>query len=443
MARTRLLEATAALTARLDSMPPSGVSAEPNASIVDLLTLVGEVRRAVDAIGSELAAQIDRRSTVPESSLARSMGDRTPAIAVARIVGIDQGEALDWVRAGEATAARLSLSGEPLPPQYPSVAESLGAGKITPRAARTIVDALDALAPLCSGDEVAQLEQLLLTHAPQLTTRELAKLCRQAVDRFDPDGAEPREDRLRERSGITVVLGRDGLVTWIVKMHPEAAGFLTAAIDARTAPRRVPTFVDANEADIPTADDRTLAHKRLDALVDIARESLGRDDGRLAGTAVTVCVTMTLDALLSGIGDAHIDGIDAPISAATARRLAADAAIIPIVLGGASEPLDVGRSSRLFSETQRRALGVRDGGCIWGGCEAPPGWCEVAHLIPWSHDGPTDLANGALMCHFHHRRFDNDGWQLRWEGGVPWLIPPAWLDASRAPRRAGRLPRVA
>ena len=443
MARTRLLEVTAALTARLNSMPPSGVSAEPNASILDLLAQVGEVRRAIDAIGSELAVEVERRSTVPEWSLARSMGDRTPAIAVARIVGIDQREALDWMRAGEAAAPRLSISGERLPPPYPSVAESLGAGTITPRAARTIIDALDLLAPLCSGDEAAQLEQLLLDHAPRLTTRELAKLCRQAVDRFDPDGVEPREDRLRERSGITVVLGRDGLVTWIVRMHPEAAGFLTAAIDARTAPRRVPTFVDANEEDTPTADNRTLAQKRLDALVDIARESLGRDNGRLAGTAVTVCVTMTLEALLSGIGSAHIDGVDAPVSAATARRLAADAGIIPIVLGSASEPLDVGRSSRLFTEAQRRALGVRDGGCIWGGCEAPPGWCEVAHLTPWAHDGPTDLANGALMCRFHHRRFDNDGWQLRWEGGVPWLIPPAWLDASRESRRAGRLPRVA
>ncbi len=226
-------------------------------------------------------------------------------------------------------------------------------------------------------------------------------------------------------------------------MHPEAAGLLTAAVDARTAPRRSPSFVDAEDGDHAVSDTRTLPQQRLDALTSIAKESLGHDTGRLAGTAVTMCVTMTLESLISGIGVAHIEGIDEPVTASTARRLAADAAIIPIVLGSDSEPLDVGHTSRLFTEAQRRALAIRDGGCIWTNCMAPPGWCEVAHLQPWSHAGPTDLANGALMCAFHHRRFDNDGWNLEMRGGTPWLIPPAWVDASRTPRRAGRLPRVA
>jgi hypothetical protein len=313
---------------------------------------------------------------------------------------------------------------------------------------RLIVGALDAVAERARVEDVAEVEQILLSYAPRLTSRELGKLCRQVIDRFDPDGAEPREDELRARSGITVINGRDGLITWIVKMHPEAAGLLTAAVDARTAPRRTLAFVDPDDVDpddvdLAVRDDRTFAQKRLDALTSIAKESLGHDHGRVAGTAVTMTVTVTLESLISGLGTAHIDGIDEPISARAARRLAADAAIIPVVLGGDSEPLDVGQSSRLFTESQRRALAVRDGGCIWPGCDAPPGWCEVAHLIPWSHNGPTDLANGALMCRFHHRRFDNDGWALERRGAVPWLIPPEWIDASRTPRRAGRLPRVA
>jgi hypothetical protein len=226
-------------------------------------------------------------------------------------------------------------------------------------------------------------------------------------------------------------------------MHAEAAGFLSTAVDARTAPRRRPSFLEDDDHDTVVADDRTLAHRRLDALISIATESLASDTGSVAGTAVTVCVTMTLESLLSGLGSTQIDGIDEPISARTARRLAANAEIIPVVLGSRSEPLDVGRSCRLYTEPQRRALAVRDGGCIWPGCDAPPGWCEVAHLVPWSRGGPTDLANGALMCAFHHRRFDNDGWQLEREAGTAWLIPPAWVDSARTPRRAGRLPRAA
>jgi Domain of unknown function (DUF222) len=154
-------------------------------------------------------------------------------------------------------------------------------------------------------------------------------------------------------------------------------------------------------------------------------------------------VTMSLESLLSGLGAAQIDGIDEPISARTARRLACDAQIIPIVLGGRSELLDLGHGARLFSEVQRRALSTRDGGCIWPSCSAPPGWCEVAHLKAWALGGRTDLNNGALMCPFHHRRFDHDQWEIEWENGVPYLIPPPWVDPARLRRRAGRLPRAA
>lgn len=207
-------------------------------------------------------------------------------------------------------------------------------------------------------------------------------------------------------------------------MHPEAAAFLTTAVDARTAPRRQPTFTDVDDA--PAFDgERTAAQRRLDALVAIARESVALDHGTLAGTAVTVNVTMTLEARMSGLGTAQIDGVDEPISAATARRLACDAKLIPIVLGGDSEPLDLGVSHRLFSEAQRRALALRDGGCVWKNCSAPPGWCEAAHLTPWAIGGLTDLRNGALMCPFHHRRFDRDGWGFAWSDDGLQLIPPA------------------
>jgi hypothetical protein len=83
-------------------------------------------------------------------------------------------------------------------------------------------------------------------------------------------------------------------------------------------------------------------------------------------------------------------------------------------------------------------MAVRDGGCLWPGCTAPPGWCEVAHIVAWILFGPTDLENGILLCPFHHRRFDNDGWQFEWRDRIPYFIPPPWVDSTRLPRRAGR-----
>jgi hypothetical protein len=151
------------------------------------------------------------------------------------------------------------------------------------------------------------------------------------------------------------------------------------------------------------------------------------------------------EALQTGVGSATIDGVDAPISAATARRMACDAEILPLVLRGKSEPLDLGRGRRLFSAAQRLAMAARDRGCIWPGCPAPPSQCEAAHLTAWWKGGRTDLANGALFCPYHHRRFDTDGWELRAIDGIRHLIPPPWVDSARRPRPVDRplLPRTA
>jgi hypothetical protein len=83
-------------------------------------------------------------------------------------------------------------------------------------------------------------------------------------------------------------------------------------------------------------------------------------------------------------------------------------ALLPPVLGGApSQPLEVGRASRVVQPAQRRALAVRD-----GGCGRPLAWCGAHHLRHWLDGGPTDLANLALVCRAHHRAVHEGGWQL-------------------------------
>jgi hypothetical protein len=86
---------------------------------------------------------------------------------------------------------------------------------------------------------------------------------------------------------------------------------------------------------------------------------------------------------------------------------------LPPPLGGApSQPLDVGRASRVVTPTQRTALAVRDGGCVFPDCTRPLAWCEGHHLLHWLDGGPTDLANLALLCRAHHRAVHEGGWQL-------------------------------
>ena len=78
--------------------------------------------------------------------------------------------------------------------------------------------------------------------------------------------------------------------------------------------------------------------------------------------------------------------------------------IIPVVLGGKGEILDLGRTRRLFSPAQRKALRLRDQRCRAEGCTIPAAWCEAHHLKPWVPSGKTNLDDGILACNWHHHR---------------------------------------
>jgi hypothetical protein len=115
-----------------------------------------------------------------------------------------------------------------------------------------------------------------------------------------------------------------------------------------------------------------------------------------------VVVTMDLDALqerVRGVGHTSTGEV---LSAATVRRIACDAEVIPVVLGTGAAPLDVGRSHRLVPPAIRHAAWIRDGGCTYPGCSIPPAWCDAHHVTHWANGGPTSLANTALLCGRHH-----------------------------------------
>ena len=95
------------------------------------------------------------------------------------------------------------------------------------------------------------------------------------------------------------------------------------------------------------------------------------------------------------------------ISAGEARRAACNAGLVPVVLGGESQPLDIGRAKRLFTEPQRRALATEYDSCAAEGCDRPFSWAELHHLTPWARGGPTDLTNALPLCWQDHRRIHN------------------------------------
>ena len=112
-----------------------------------------------------------------------------------------------------------------------------------------------------------------------------------------------------------------------------------------------------------------------------------------------------------------------PVPVSLLRRLACDADIIPIVMGGESEILDVGRARRLVPASMRRALIARDGGCLFPGCTIPSTWTEGHHVVPWSHGGATSIDNTALLCSAHHHAVHSGRWVIE--------ADPRWLTAKR------------
>lgn len=122
--------------------------------------------------------------------------------------------------------------------------------------------------------------------------------------------------------------------------------------------------------------------------------------GRLpihGGDATHVHVTIGLDELRRDLAaaDHGLGDNTTRMSASQVRRLACTANLIPVVLGGASEILDLGRSQRLFSRAQRRAMALRDQCCRAEGCSIPATWCEAHHFgRPWAQGGETNLDDG-------------------------------------------------
>jgi hypothetical protein len=135
---------------------------------------------------------------------------------------------------------------------------------------------------------------------------------------------------------------------------------------------------------------------------------------KAGGLNATVVVTMTLEQLRGELQGACLVDTGEYVSAGNARRLLCEAGILPVVLGGDSQVLDVGRESRFHTKPQRIALGIRDGGCTTEGCTRPAWLAEAHHKVPWSEGGGTSLADGVLLCPWHHHRAHDPHYRIEY-----------------------------
>lgn len=297
--------------------------------------------------------------------------------------------------------------------RWPRLSEAVEEGSVNLPQARVIAAALEDLPVAEVGIEaIARAEEALVAYAATYAPRQLRRLGRRILEVAAPDRCDEAEGKALEReerraaavTSLTLRRLGDGTTRISGRLADAVADRLRTYLEAYTSPRHR----GVGEGDrVPPRRQRGQAFGALLESVDPDRLPLH------GGDATTLLVTIDLGTLSSQLAGVGFVG-EEPISAAQARRLACTAEIIPVVLAGDSVPLDLGRSSRLFSRHQRKAMAVRDKRCRAEGCTIPAAWCEAHHAAdPWSKRGRTDLADGVLLCSWHHHRAHDPRYDVR------------------------------
>ena len=147
---------------------------------------------------------------------------------------------------------------------------------------------------------------------------------------------------------------------------------------------------------------------------------------------------MDADAWVTGHGTATT-GHGYTVSAETAKRWAGgDARLVLTLLNKAKAVEAYATGQRIFTEAQRLAIITRDRGCTFVDCDAGPQWSEINHVPEWQTTHRTRVDEGALVCSGDHRHHQAMGWSPTMIDGVPYWIPPKWLDPEQKPRRNTR-----
>nr|MBM4731575.1 DUF222 domain-containing protein [Prescottella equi] len=338
-------------------------------------------------------------------------------------------------------AARILALGRMLSRQ-PEIADAFNSGDISAEHASLIgkfcetpprgmpVEALDAC------------RKVLLDAASGVAaTTTTVRMCISRLERiFESDELPPSEDTERNEFHASKTL--NGRVAVKGDLDAVTGEMLLTALSALTKPR--------NPVDDP-AEKRTPARQRADAFAEILRRYLDSGDAPIEGgerphlslhvNASDLARSESAHEWVNPDGDSDLFGDKdiarmphmGPLSIATARRLACDCHLTPIVMDD-GVPLNLGRTSRTVSKKQRRALIARDHGCAFPGCGAPPAHCEGHHVKHWADGGPTDLDNLVLLCRYHHQLLHHSHWGVRIGADRhPWFTPPSTVDPFKKP----------
>jgi hypothetical protein len=394
--------------------------------------------RLVEAQSMRIAAEAGSRGLpgkAGHTGLAGWMREQTPGLSP-RVAA---------ARAGRTERLFTSAVAAELAPTRAALLE----GSICAGHADVVASMVQSLVPpaapagLVPDDALAAAQAFLLHEAAHFDPSQLKRLGDHLRHRLDPD-ADDRltrdEHATRQRRGLTLASTNDGMVHLEGLLTARAGAAVRTAIDAASAPQ---------PATDGTPDPRTAAQRRHDALHHLADTMIGTDQlPSTHGSPYRVVVDVPWATLRGGStgtgGSPGTGGAPAAtladgtaLSRSTLDEILCGAEVVPVLTDPMGNPLDVGRTQRLFTPKQRQALAHRDRGCTYPRCGAPVEWSHAHHLVPYSGGGRTDLSNGALLCGRHHRQVHAaghvgrvDARQVVWDIGPPGGRPQHSLTAA-------------
>jgi len=383
------------MVAALESVVANGVDAHawtlsPN-QLAELLPRLAVVERQVTAVKLSLLREADRAQVGDPNGFANTVGWWSQV-----------------TRSTKPDARRdLKLAERFDADEHTPVRAAALAGAVSVEQAAVIIKAVDDLPKdLTDPGLRGKAEQHLIEFAEHLDPQQLRVAGRKILDVEAPEIAEEalrrvleaEEAHAAETASFTIRPDGHGSMIGRFKIPLVAGRMLEKHLAAIAAPKHQNALaaLDPTQTRIPkpwrwgTAFTEYIETRPTDSIPNAG------------GIAATVVVTMTLESLLGGLKAASLLDTGEAISAAQARRLANEAGLIPAVLGGKSEILDLGRERRFHTRAQRIAIALRDRGCIVEDCDRGPGHCHTHHLKPWSQGGGTSVEHGALLCGVHH-----------------------------------------
>jgi len=351
--------------------------------LCDLACSVSQLRGALDALDARIAQAIE------------GLDDRGPNAATTMRAATKCSQ-----READRRSKRASALAE-----MPAAADALSRGEIGAEHVDSLVRAAEATSP--AAVESSNLLESARSRPADIMAKDVREWTRKQ-QRTD-DGEATARRRRSNRRGV-VFEGDDGMIIFHAELDPVAGGRARAGVDA------IYEQLLRDDGGRGVADEvRTPEQRRADAF-----EILLSGGAAQQGPPP---VRSQLVVLAHADGRAEIPGLG-PIPDYEFDRLTCVSDLFGLVFAGEGVPLWHGRSKRLATDDQWRALIARDHGCVI--CAAAASRCEAHHVVFWDGParGPTDIANLALLCKHHHHLIHDQGLRLICDAVGKWRLEP-------------------